>query len=73
MPRKFRLTCARTTYFEVELSADTVAEAERQLERALQGEQELIERCEPLGRPIHRVVEVATDMEADTGLEEAAA
>lgn len=73
MPRKFRLTCARTTYFEVELAADTIAEAERQLERALLSDQKLFERCQPVGRPIDRVVEVAPKAEREAGFEEAAA
>jgi hypothetical protein len=58
MPRTFRLTCARTTYFEVELAAGSAVEAELMLERALAGDPKLCERSPRLGRSTHRVVEV---------------
>jgi hypothetical protein len=65
MPRKFRLTCARTSYFEVDLAAESAAEAERLLETALAGDPRLGERGACLGRPMHRIVEVAEAVGAE--------
>jgi hypothetical protein len=56
MARKFRLTCARTTYFDVEVAADDSVQAEQLLERAIK---EHPEQCQRVGEPIDRVVEVA--------------
>ena len=56
MARKFRLTCARTTYFDVEVAAEDSSAAEQMLEAAIK---EYPEHCQRVGAPIHRVVEVA--------------
>jgi hypothetical protein len=64
MARKYRLTCARTTYFDVEVAAASSAEAERLLPAAIR---EHPERCERMGRPIDRVVEVAVAQEGALG------
>ena len=73
MPRKFRLTCARTTYFDLDLAADTAAEAERLLEAAFAGNPALPEAGSPLGKPLYRIVEVAAAEETAGGLHDAAA
>lgn len=68
MARRFRLTCARTTYFDVDLTADDSAEAERLLDAALASNPALCDCSDPLGRSIHRVVEIAMHEEgAPTG------
>lgn len=67
MPRKFRLTCARTTYFDVELAAEDSAEAERALEARLRNDPALCERNLLSDRPIYRVVDVAAAAEESIG------
>jgi hypothetical protein len=64
MAQKFRLTCARTTYFDVEVAAEDSSAAEQMLEAAIK---EYPEHCQRVGTPIHRVVEIAA---ADAGLDE---
>jgi hypothetical protein len=66
MAHKFRLTCARTTYFDVEVAAEDSSAAEQMLEAAIK---EYPEHCQRVGAPIHRVVEVAVapDGELDEG------
>ena len=61
MARKYRVTCARTTYFDIEIAAESDAEIERLLEAEIADHPE---RCQRLGRPVHRVVEVAAAQEA---------
>jgi hypothetical protein len=73
VPQKFRLTCARTTYFEIEVSAENIAEAERLFETGLAHNADWNER-RLLGRPTHRLVEIApAQEEAAAGLHDAAA
>ncbi len=68
MSRKFRLTCARTAYFEVELEAENGAEAEKQLAAVLEKNPRLGERDALIGKPIYRVVEVAAaEAESSSG------
>ena len=64
MAQKFRLTLARTTYFDVEVAAEDSGAAERMLEAAIK---EYPEHCQRIGTPIHRVVEIAA---ADGGVDE---
>ncbi len=66
MSRKFRLTCARTAYFEVELEAENVVEAEAQLAILLESNPGLGERDALIGNPIYRIVEIAAAQE-ETG------
>jgi hypothetical protein len=73
MPRKFRLTCARTTYFDVELAAESSAEAERLVEAAFKNSADLLESGQAIGKPMQRVVEVAATEDSDAGLRDAAA
>jgi len=64
MPRTFRVTCARTTYFDIDVAAESSAEVERVLERTIKDHPELCQRLSP---PTHRIVEVAASDEADAG------
>lgn len=59
MPRNFRLTCARTTYFDLDVVADDSAEAERLAEAAIASNPALCDSGRPVGRSIHRIVEIA--------------
>ena len=61
MARTYRVTCARTPYFDIEIAAESDAEIERLLEAEIADHPE---RCQRLGRPVHRVVEVAAAQEA---------
>ena len=65
MPRTLRLTCARTTYFELEIAAEDSARPEDLLAAAIAGNAALVE-AGAIGRPVYRIVEVA-------GAEESAA
>jgi hypothetical protein len=65
MPRKFRLTCARTSYFELEIEADERVGAEKQFAAILEQNPELWQQGESVGQPIYRLVEVATTQEED--------
>ena len=58
MPRPLRLTCARTTYFELEVTADDGARPEDVLAAALAGNAALCEQG-AIGQPVYRIVEVA--------------
>jgi hypothetical protein len=58
MPRTLRLTCARTTYFELEISAEDGVRPEDVLAAAIAGDAVSCERS-MIGRPIYRIVEVA--------------
>ena len=58
MPRTIRLTCARTTYFELELPADDGARAEDLLAAAVASDPELGQRG-VIGKSHYRVVDVA--------------
>jgi hypothetical protein len=59
MPRKFRLTCARTSYFEVEIEADERGGAEQQFAAILEQNPELWQQGESVGQPIYRLVDIA--------------
>jgi hypothetical protein len=72
MPQKFRLTCARTTYFEIEVAAENEAEAERLFESMLAHDIDWSER-RFIGRPTHRLVEIAAAESSAAGLRDAAA
>jgi hypothetical protein len=72
MSRRFRLTCARTTYFEIEVDAEDSAGAERLLETSIGRDVALRDQAQLLGRPIHRIVEVAA-VEGDAAAEVATA
>ena len=61
MARKYRVTCARTTYFDIEIAAESDTEIERLLEAEVADHPE---RCQRLGRPVHRVVEIAAAQDA---------
>lgn len=63
MSRKFRLTCARTTYFEVELEAEDCAGAEEQLAAVLEKNPGLGERDALIGKAAYRIVEIAAAQE----------
>ncbi len=63
MAHKFRLTCARTTYFDVDVTAEDSSAAEQMLEAAIK---EYPEHCQRVGTPIHRVVEVAAAPDGDS-------
>jgi hypothetical protein len=65
MPRKFRLTCARTSYFELEVEADERLGAEQQFAAILEQNPELWQQGESVGQPIYRLVEVAATPEED--------
>lgn len=58
MPRTLRLTCARTTYFELEVQADEGARAEDLLAAALASGAALCDEG-AIARPTYRIVEVA--------------
>ncbi|HKW55184.1 MAG TPA: hypothetical protein VJO12_15940 [Stellaceae bacterium] len=58
MPRTLRFTCARTTYFELEITADEGARPEDVLAAAIAGDAALCERG-TIGRPTYRIVDVA--------------
>lgn len=73
MARKFRFTCARTSYFEIELEAETDAAAEEQLAAALTENPGLPDSAAPLGNPICRVVEVAGTEQQTAGASHAEA
>lgn len=73
MPRKFRLTCARTTYFDVELTAEDAGEAERLVEAAFAADRGLCDSGRPIGKPLDRIVEIAAAEEASTDLHDEAA
>ena len=73
MARKFRLTCARTTYFDLDLMAEDAVEAEQLLEAALTGNPVLPDGGHPVGKPLYRVVDIAAEEEAEGGLRDAAA
>jgi hypothetical protein len=62
MAHKFRLTCARTTYFDVEIAAEDSAAAEQMLETAIKQHPE---QCRWVGAPVHRIVEVAATPDED--------
>ena len=64
MPRTLRLTCARTTYFEVEIAADDGARPEDALAAALAGNAALCEQA-AIGQPVYRVVEVDSAEESE--------
>lgn len=73
MPRKFRLTCSRMAYFDVEVTAETAAEAERLVQAALAADVGLQEGFQPVGEPIQRIVEIQAAEAAAMGLREEAA
>jgi hypothetical protein len=58
MPRTLRLTCARTTYFELEISAEDGVRPEDVLAGGVGGDGVSCGRS-MIGRPIYRIVEVA--------------
>jgi hypothetical protein len=68
MPRKFRLTCARTSYFEVEVEAEGRAGAEQQFVAILEQNPELWEHGEAVGKPIYRLVEVTLAQEGEAAV-----
>lgn len=63
MARKFRLTCARTCYFEIEVEAEECTNAEQQFAALLEQHPECWETVEPVCKPIYRLVEVAPAQE----------
>jgi hypothetical protein len=69
MSRKFRLTCARTSYFEVEVEAEERAGAEQQFVAILEQNPELWEHGESVGKPIYRLVEVTPALQDETTAE----
>ena len=72
MARTFRVTCARTSYFEIELEADDRRGAEAALAAAVEASPCLAEAGLPLGKPVYRVVEV-NDVAAEMAARERAA
>ncbi len=64
MPRTLRLTCARTTYFELELEADEGARAEDLLAAAAESDPGLCESG-TIGKSTYRIVEVAAAREGE--------
>ena len=64
MPRVLRLTCARTTYFELELAADEGASVEDLLAAALELNPQLCER-DVIGRSQYRIVDIAAAQEGE--------
>jgi hypothetical protein len=72
MARKFRLTCARTSYFEIELDAEDWRGAEAALSAALESNPRLAETGFSLGKPVYRVVEIEDGAAAMAAREEAA-
>jgi hypothetical protein len=59
MARKFRLTYSRMAYFDIDVTAESAAEAEWLLEAALASETGLQDGCSPVGKPVHRIVEIS--------------
>ena len=72
MARKYRLTCARTTYFEIELEAEDRRAAEAAMAAAVETDPRLAEAGLALGKPIYRIVEV-NDAAAEMAAREQAA
>ena len=72
MARKFRLTCARTSYFEIEVEAEDRRAAEAALAAAIDADPRLAEAGLALGKPIYRIVEV-NDAAAEMAARERAA
>jgi hypothetical protein len=64
MPQMLRLTCARTTYFELELEADEAARAEDLLAAAVESDAALCERG-AIGKSTYRIVDVAAAQEGE--------
>jgi hypothetical protein len=64
MPRTLRLTCARTTYFELELAADEGVSVEDLLKLAIESNPQLCERG-AIGASHYRIVEVAAAQEGE--------
>ncbi len=73
MSRRFRVTCVRTSYVDIEVEAEDEARAARLVETALDEEHQRLDQGQPLGRPLHRVVSVAGAAEASSGLKAEAA
>lgn len=69
MPQKYRLTCARTSYFEVEVEAEERAGAERQFAAILEQNPELWQQGESIGKPVYRLVEVTPAQEGEAAAE----
>jgi hypothetical protein len=65
MPQKFRLTCARTSYFEVEIEAEERAGAEQQVAAVLERNPELWQQAEAVGRPVYRLVDVTLAQQSE--------
>jgi phage tail protein X len=72
MARKFRVTCARTSYFEVELEAEDWRAAEAALSAAIETNPGLAESGFPLGKSICRIVDIE-DAAAEMAAREKAA
>lgn len=66
MLRKFRVTCACTTYFDIDVMARDSAEAERLVDAAVASDPALCDGSRRIGKPIHRIVEIAA-LEAAAG------
>jgi hypothetical protein len=64
MPRILHLTCARTTYFELEVAADEGVSAEDLLTAALALNPQLSER-DVIGGSQYRIVEIAAAEEGE--------
>jgi hypothetical protein len=68
MPQKFRLTCARTSYFEVEFEAEEGVAAEQQFAAILEQNPELWKQVEAVGKPTYRLVDVVSGAEESAAL-----
>ena len=66
MLRRFHVTCARTSYVEIEIEAEDEACAARLLEAALEEDHRLFDQGQPLGRPLHRIISAAGAGEASS-------
>jgi hypothetical protein len=72
MARIFRVTCARTIYFEIEREAEDRRTAEAAVAAALEMNPRLAETGFPVGKPIDRIVEIE-DAAAEMAAREKAA
>lgn len=73
MLRRFHVTCARTSYVDIEVEAEDEARAARLLEAALEEDHRLFDQGQPLGQPLHRIVSATGAGEASSGLKAEAA
>ena len=64
MPRTLRLTCARTTYLELEIAADDGARPEEVLAAVIASNAALCDEG-AIGQPVYRIVEVVGAQEGE--------